>query len=231
MPDVFVLKKQTKQPKLPLSENSVSAHEEKSNEQTLPLSFLKQYPPTPLRMLSSFCPHPEGITFQNQDADEIVLLFLRRHLITNLPWITLTIALLIAPIILQALAVTAGFSLFDFLPSAFTTILSLFYYLLVTTVAFLNFITWYYNISLVTNKKIIDIDFSDLLYHNVAATKTEQIEDVDYTQSGFIRTLFNYGDVFLQTAGESRNFDFLAVPNPTLAIDIIVDLIGAKKHP
>ena len=42
---------------------------------------------------------------------------------------------------------------------------------------------------------------------------------------GVARTIFNYGDVFIQTAAEVSEFDFLAVPNPDKVAKIIEDLI------
>lgn len=177
---------------------------------------------------ASFCDHPEGIYFENQEADEEVLLFLRRHFITNVPWLATTIILLILP---PFLIFTLPFlpTFLSSLPPEFGKVLLLFYYLLVFNFALLEFITWFYNISLITQKRIIDIDFSDLVYHDVAVTKLNLVEDTNYTQIGFIRSLFNYGDVFVQTAGEKLHFDFLAVPKPTRVIDIIQNLIGRRR--
>jgi hypothetical protein len=41
---------------------------------------------------------------------------------------------------------------------------------------------------------------------------------------GAIRTIFNYGDVLVQTAGEVPNFDFLAVPNPDKVVKVLQEL-------
>ena len=185
--------------------------------------------PTHTHHFASFCDHPEGIYFENQEADEEVLLFLRRHFITNVPWIATTIILLILP---PFLIFTLPFlpSFLSSLPPEFGKILLYFYYLLTFNFALLEFITWYYNISLVTQKRIVDIDFSDLVYHDVAVTKLTLVEETNYNQVGFIRSLFNYGDVYVQTAAEKLHFDFLAVPKPTKVIDIIQNLIGRRSN-
>lgn len=178
--------------------------------------------------LSSFCINPIGVSFENQEEDEKVLLFLRRHFITNLPWLFITLILSIVPPVIFILNVKVP-GLFFNIPENILTVLIIFYYLIVFSYAFINFITWYYNISLVTQKRVVDIDFSDVVYHDVAMTKLNLVEDVNYNQIGFIRSFFNYGDVFVQTAGEKPNFDFLAVPQPAKAVDIIENLIGGPR--
>ena len=52
----------------------------------------------------------------------------------------------------------------------------------------------------------------------------EKIEDVTYKQSGFIRSLFNYGDVHVQTAGEEENIEYDRVPRPAKVAEIINDI-------
>lgn len=179
--------------------------------------------------LASFCEKPDGVSFQNQEEDEKILLFLRRHFITNVPWIFIALILIAIPPFF--LTLNSQLSIFNLsaLPARFTTIFTVFYYLIILNYIFISFITWFYNISLVTQKRIVDIDFSDLVYHDVAITKLSLIEDVNYTQSGFIRSFFNYGDVFVQTAGEKTHFDFLATPKPGKVVDIIQNLIG-RRH-
>lgn len=197
----------------------------------MPDVFKKPYPVHhPVGIFTSFCPNPDGVVFQSQEKDEIILLFLRRHFITNLPWILISsffIALPLLFILFPSVLYDPFFSSFSHLSILFLIIC---YYLVVITYIFIKFITWFYNISLVTNKRVVDIDFSNLVYHNVSATKVQQIEDVTYLQVGFIHSLFNYGDMFIQTAGESENFDFLAIPNPAKAEEIILSLIGKKRE-
>lgn len=179
---------------------------------------------------ASFCEHPDGIHFEHQEKDEHILLFLRKHFITNFTWIVSVFFLLILPFIINLLLPLTGFSPIIPSPNNFFLIFILFYYLVVITYAFIQFITWYYTISIITEKRIVDIDFSDVVFHDVAVTKLELIEDTNYTQIGFIHTLFNYGDVFVQTAGEKLHFDFLSVPKPTRVVDIIQNLLGRRPH-
>lgn len=183
-----------------------------------------------INMLSSFCTNPLGISFVEQAPDEKILLFLRRHFITNFLWILISLVLLLVPVLFfifrSELQLLGPINL----PLQFILIIIIFYYLAVFAYAFVNFLSWFYNVFIVTQKRIVDIDYSNIVIHNVAFTKLSHVQDVNYDQIGFIRSLFNYGDVFVQTAGNEPNFDAHSVPQPRKAAQIIADLIGKEAH-
>ncbi len=182
---------------------------------------------THIHALASFCQNPGNISFQTQEVDEEIILFLRRHFITNVPWIVTALffsLLLIVLFFIFPLINTSNTTI----PQSFITVFFIFYYLIVVAYTFISFLTWFYNISFVTNKRVVDIDFSDLVYKNVAATKLNLVQDVSYSQVGVIRSLFDYGDVLVQTAGTIDNFDLLAVPQPERVVSIIENLIGRR---
>lgn len=213
MPDIFISNKT----------------DSNSNHNPAKIKTLEIIEPDHIHLLSSFCRNPANVSFQNQEHDEKILLFLRRHFITNVPWIIAIFILALIPFILLFLnSRIPDFFVFN-IPNKFITIIIIFYYLIVFAYAFISFISWYYNISIVTQKRVVDIDFSDIVYHDVAMTKLNLIEDVNYTQTGFIRSFFNYGDAFVQTAGENLHFDFLAIPKPAKAVEIIESLIGRVR--
>ncbi len=182
-----------------------------------------------IHALAAFCQNPVEVKFQTQETDEEILLFLSRHFITNVPWILISIFFLVLPFIVSFVFTLYDFSV-SFLPQTFVLVFFLFYYLIVFAYIFISFLTWFYNISFVTNKRIVDIDFSDLVYKNIAATKLSLVQDVSYSQIGVIRSLFNYGDVLVQTAGAVDNFDLLAVPQPEKVVQIIENLIGRSPN-
>ncbi len=216
MPDIFVAKK-------PLVDKTI----------TIPAANIDIPPATDfakhLHALSSFCQNPIGVSFQDQEPDEKVLLFLRRHFITNFSWIITTIIFLLVPLLLNIINIQ--FSIIDLssLPADLKTAILLFYYLAVFSYGFANFIAWYFNISLVTTKRVVDIDYSDIVYKNISATKLDLVQDVSYVQIGVFSSIFDYGDVLVQTAGTLDNFDFFMVPHPGKVVEIIEDLIGRKK--
>ncbi|MCL5019822.1 MAG: hypothetical protein M1426_05090 [Patescibacteria group bacterium] len=215
MPDIFVAETKPKKGK---------------TETPLPRIETKDsLPPKPVHkkmgFLRAFAEKPHGVTFANQKAHEEVILFLRAHLITNFLWFVIFIFLLFIP--LFYFIIFKNFpSPLAFIPERFAYFLVVFYYLLVFAYALFNFLNWFYNILLITNLGVIDIDYSDLLYHDVAFTNFNLVEDVNYTKTGFFRSLFNYGDIFIQTAGGRENLEGLGVPNPARAAHIISDSIG-----
>ena len=182
-----------------------------------------------MSVFSSFCHHPKGISFQAQKENETIILFLRSHFITNLPWMIAAVVLICLPIIIVSFSPLIKI---DFLSTPvanhFTFVFILFYYLLVFSFVFVSFLHWFYNVFIVTSERVVDIDYSDVVVHNIALTSLSHIEDVNYTQSGFIPTFFHYGNLFVQTAGNERNFEAFSVPKLREATHIIGDLTEKK---
>ena len=161
---------------------------------------------------------PRGVRFETQQEDEQVLLLLRRHLITNVPWIITALFLVAAPLVLPAFPIIA------FLPTNFQIVAVIIWYLVTFAFIMESFLIWFFNVSIVTNKRVVDIDFVNLLYKEVSDAEIEKIEDVTYKVGGGIRTILDYGDVWVQTASEVPNFDFLAVPRPDEVVKLLQEL-------
>ncbi|MBI4084599.1 MAG: hypothetical protein HY431_01710 [Candidatus Levybacteria bacterium] len=173
-------------------------------------------------LLTTFCRNPKGITFENQEVDEEIMLFLRRHIVTNVPWVATALALLLFPIFLPFLMPLVGFA-FSFSPYWIIT-LGL-YYLVVIGYAILQFTAWFYNVGIVTNLRVVDIDINGITNRNIAAAVVQDLVDVEYSQRGFIQSFFDYGNVHMQTEGLKPNFEFLSVPKPAQISDIISGLM------
>lgn len=177
-------------------------------------------------LFSSFCENPANVSFQTQEADEKVLLFLRKSKIMNLPWIIATIVLAIMPFLIYPLKDTLSGLL---PPPAFLFVLVLVYYLTVAMYAFVNFITWYYNVALITTKRVVDIDFHQLVMKDIAETKLALVQDVSYRQVGVLENIFGFGHVLIQTAGTIENFEFYQLPQPSRVVELVEGLIGGKR--
>lgn len=171
---------------------------------------------------SSFCLYPEGVDFETREKEESIILLLRAHPITNFKWIVVTVLMLFAP------GVFSLFGLMSSLPLGFGLILTLSWYLITMAYALEGFLNWYFNIYIVTTHRIVDVDFHNLIYKEVSDTNISKVQDVTYNMGGVIRTIFNYGNVFIQTASEVPNFDFLAVPNPDKVVKVIQDMAPNK---
>lgn len=174
--------------------------------------------------LSSFCLYPEGVDFETREKEEKIILLLRAHVITNLKWILVTILMLTVPGIIQA------FGMFNTLPAGFGLVITLGWYLVTTAYALESFLFWYFNVYIITNIRVVDVDFYNLIYKQVSDANISKIQDVTYNMGGVVRTIFNYGDVFVQTAAEVSEFDFLAVPNPDKVAKIIQEMITEEDN-
>ena len=164
--------------------------------------------------LAVFAQAPIGVSFDTQEEDEKIILLLRAHIITLFPAFVFILLFLFLPIFAPTLLLVVGIDILRFLSSGQIFWLYVVWYLFVAGFAFYKFIFWYFNVYLLTNERIIDFDFRGILDKETEYATLEHIEDVSPRVKGFFRTLFNFGDVFIQTAAERPEFKFRAVENP-----------------
>ncbi len=169
-------------------------------------------------------------TFESQSENEKILLLLRAHFVTNVPWIFITIVLLLIVPAIQISQVLEPLIAAFKLPAKGLEGLELLWYLFVFAYAFQNFLSWYFNIYIVTNLRVVDMDFFQLLYRKISTGELEQIEDVSSSMGGVAQLLFNYGDIRIQTAAEEEQFLFSRVPKPALVQKIIEDAVHKGKN-
>jgi membrane protein YdbS with pleckstrin-like domain len=151
---------------------------------------------------------PRGVKFADKDQDENTLAILRRHPITNTPWLLFSLLLLV----LIILAFRSGWLVF--LPSALQATVLYACLIIALLVAWSGFLSWYFNVSIISDKRIIDIDFHDLIYREVSDAQLDKIEDVTHNMGGLLGIIFNFGDVYVQTAAVKPQIEFLKVPHP-----------------
>ncbi|MDD5415433.1 MAG: PH domain-containing protein [Candidatus Daviesbacteria bacterium] len=176
-------------------------------------------------MFSAYIERPSNCRFEGQDPNEKILLLLRAHPITNLSWIALSIFIFFIPFAVFKIVPLIGFDLALF-PETYQLAGIIINYLFVLIVVFEGFLNWYFNVSIVTNEKIIDMEFEYLLYKAVDLAPLPKIEETDSVTAGILGTLFNFGNVKVQTAGATVAIEMHNIPHPATVADIILDLIG-----
>jgi hypothetical protein len=174
--------------------------------------------------LSGFIARPHRSHFETQFEKEEIILLLRRHLITNLGWIILAIFLSFAPLLLL------NFPLFDFLPTRFKFILFIMWYMFVFAYTLESFLSWYFQVFIITDERLIDIDFYNLAYKEISDAEIENIEDITLVMAGPIQSLFNFGNVRIQTAGQAPELEFEQIPQPMKVIDVLKQLQLEEKQ-
>ena len=168
--------------------------------------------------LSAFLIFPKIFDFEERDDDENTILVLRPHWFTNVHWIIVSIILFLAPSFLGAIPTvleTLG---------KYRFIIILFWYLVTFVYAFEKFLSWYFDVYIVTDERIIDIDFNNLLVKKFSEAGLEMIQDTTSSVVGFFPTMYNYGNVLVQTAAEIPEIVFENVPNPEKVIKLIQHL-------
>jgi len=158
--------------------------------------------------------NPQGVSFENQESGEKIILFLRAHFITLLPAILQIIIIFILPFFTVPILSLLRINFFDSLGGAQVFWIIVVWYLFFFGFSFYKFIFWYFNVYIVTNERIVDFDFRGILHKETAYANLSQIQDVTPKIIGFFGTYFHYGDVFIQTAAAKNEFDFHAVANP-----------------
>jgi uncharacterized membrane protein YdbT with pleckstrin-like domain len=169
-------------------------------------------------VLSAFRLHPERANFVNKDPEERVILLLRRHPVTNIGWIIISILMLIAPYFFKI------FSSDFFLPDRYQFVSLIGWYLVTTAFVFEKFLSWFFNVNIVTDERIFDVNFVNLVYREMTDANIDLIQDVSVRMGSVVRTIFNYGDVFIQTASEVPRIIFEAVPNPDGVAKVLREL-------
>ncbi|MDQ5958149.1 MAG: hypothetical protein QG665_500 [Patescibacteria group bacterium] len=156
------------------------------------------------------------------EPGERVLAEVRHH------WIFFSLEL-IAVIFLVAFPPIAIYSLIKFwqlaLPEnviALGMFIYLVWLLLVWIYFFVAWTDYYLDVLIVTDRKIIDIDQKGIFHREVASFRLERIQNIGIETPGIFSTIFDYGHLRLETAGEQKTFELRNAANPYVAKDIIM---------
>lgn len=91
-------------------------------------------------------------------------------------------------------------------------------------------IDYYFDVWVITDKRIVNIEQKGLFARQVSELKMERIQDVTTEVKGIIPTMLNYGDVYIQTAATTERFIFRMVPSPYAIKDLIMHLQEKVKN-
>jgi hypothetical protein len=94
--------------------------------------------------------------------------------------------------------------------------------LLLLFVFFVLLTTYYLDIIVITNERIIDIEQISLFSRDIAVTSLHNVEDVKVEVLGIFATFFDFGNLSIQTAAETREFLVKGVRHPEYARNIIM---------
>lgn len=167
--------------------------------------------------------------FIAQKSYEKIIYFLRRDVIVFIKEMILFIFLLLLP-----------FGAYFFVQTSFPTLLSnsviypiliilaSVYFLTVWLIFFTAFIDYYLDFWVITNDRIINVE-QHLFSRIISELDLYRIQDVTAEIKGFLPTMFNYGNVYVQTAGAIERFVLEEVPNPHEVSKKIMELVEEDR--
>ncbi len=174
--------------------------------------------------LRAFAAKPINTSFATQEAEEQLILLLRRHPVTQVAWVFFAIVAALIPVFFDP-----G-SFFSFLPGTYQVAITIAWYLAVIAFSLQSFLTWYFNVYIITDERVVDVDFISLLYRNITSAKISNIEDVTSTAGGALQTVFDFGLVTVQTAGSKPEIEFEDVPHPNMIVELFNELILEEEQ-
>lgn len=154
----------------------------------------------------------------------------RRHPVTLVPFFFLILFVFILP-------PGAYLALSAFWPEALASQPYLVLFVLAASIFFLfglmflfqYFLDYWLDVFIVTDKRILDINQKGLFNRTVSELRLYRTQDVTTEVKGVVHSIFDYGDVFIQTAGEKERFIFEDVPHPNNIAKLILELAEENR--
>jgi len=168
--------------------------------------------------------------FPSQLDEEKIYLVVREH------WVHLFLKVLVWVFFAAALVLFNRFAnqyvpeILEGASGQVTLLFTQVYTLFMALSLFLIFTFHYLNIQVITNIRIVDVTQVGLFSHTVSELHIDKIEDVTSRTTGIFGTIFNYGDVYIQTAAAVERFEFNDVPNPAEIEKVILDLYEKNSN-
>lgn len=171
----------------------------------------------------SFKSFPQGLTFHGREKEEDIVLVVRSHPVVYTPYFLVAVVVSFLPLIFQLIL------------STFTENVVVFFALFLScltislSIGIYAFVKWYYDVNIITNKRILDLDFTSVASHKLSEARLGRIEDVTHKQKGLVGSIFDVGTVYFQTAGATARIEFDDIPRPRDVQKIMYRLLESKK--
>ncbi len=168
--------------------------------------------------------------FKDKKRNEDIIMVLRRH------WLTFFFQFM--PIIISVVLLVLGhFLIIEFMPEMLAgegeNILFFaesLVAMIIWLIAFIFWIDYYFDVWIITDRRIIDIEQLGLFRRNVSELEHSKVQDVTTEIHGILPTLLKYGFVYVQTAGKKTRFIFKQVPRPMMVRKMILNLQQKVIH-
>lgn len=162
--------------------------------------------------------------YPGQNSKEEILHFIRRHWIAYVKWIIILTIMILSPIIItiillnnNAIAITESNKYY------FVIFFSL-YSLLVMAVFITTWIDYYLDVTIITRQHLIHVRQIEIFNRIVSEQSLLRVQDVSSDMKGLYQTLFRFGTVYVETAGEQPNFRMTDIAKPHQVAKAIMEI-------
>jgi hypothetical protein len=171
---------------------------------------------------STFKLFPKNVKFVRKDEDEDVILVVRRHWIAYVTHILLAFVIPLIPLILLFVISGSESAL-----GKTTLYLGLF---VASIIIALNIVVtalmqWYYNVAIITDKRVVALDVVNVFQHKYTEILWRKIQDVSHDSVGPLSSVFDIGNIYIDTAGEGIDLTLKFIPRPRDVQDVVDNLV------
>ncbi|MBI2013904.1 MAG: PH domain-containing protein [Candidatus Colwellbacteria bacterium] len=165
--------------------------------------------------------------------DEKILYEARKHWFVISKAGTFVGVLMLAPIILVIL-------LFSFFPEllaifsepkfiAASSFFAASWLVILWVIFFVAWTDYYLDVLIITDRRLIDVEQIGLFRRDIASMPLSNIQDITVEVAGVTRTLLKFGDIQVQTAGQTKELLVHDVANPEEVKQLIMSAYSADK--
>ncbi len=144
------------------------------------------------------------VHFPGQERSEVVKHFIRRHPIAFVLMSGFLFGLIIVFSVLFFFLFNSNENFFsDQIIRQIGVVILPMTVLFVMLIFLILFIDFYLDVTIITDRRIIEIEQRRLFSRDVSYISLLMVQDVTSSKHGFLESVFNYGTVLVQSAGES----------------------------
>jgi hypothetical protein len=158
------------------------------------------------------------------DPGEKVIVLIRKHwLIFTLRVVMIFIAALLPLIAYSFTPPQALQSLAELVSGTAALFVYLLFILFLWLLVFVDFTTYFLDVWIVTNRRVIDVQQRTLFSRDTTTLMLEKIQDATVEVRGILATVFNFGTLVIHTAGENPDIVIRYAADPQTAKDKILE--------
>lgn len=156
------------------------------------------------------------LSFPDKHPDEIVVFIQRRHWSVlfgrMVRWVFLLLLPMVAVVIVSLSGTTDALTSGSAGSVALVLGMSVFA-LVVLLLAFQDWLDYYLDMLILSNERVIQIEQVGLFKRTVSQLSLDKVQDVTVETKGMSSSLFGFGSITIESAGEQENFVIHNVPH------------------